>query len=264
MDLGLAGKSVIITGAGSNIGRGILFGFAKEGANVVNAEIDEKQGQKAVDQANALGGGGKAILVKTDVTDWDSVQALVKKTIDEFGKVDVLVNNVGYVFERLFIEKPLEECEKEISLNYWSVILCCKAVLDHMVERKYGKIVSIASDAGRMGEYNESVYAGAKAGVIGLSKSIARETGRYGLNINVICPGAQPPKSTEDFGSSSIWTDQFVWVTDEIREKMAKKYPLRRLGGAEDIANAALFLASDAASYITGQTLSVSGGYTMM
>jgi 2-hydroxycyclohexanecarboxyl-CoA dehydrogenase len=211
-----------------------------------------------------LGGGGKTILIKCDVTDWDSVQAMVKKTIEEFGQVDVLVNNVGWVFERLFVQKPIEEMEKEIARNFWSVINCDRAVLDHMIERKYGKIVNVASDAGRMGEYNESVYAGCKGGVIAMSKSIARETARYGININSVCPGAMPPQSKDDFSSESIWMDAFDYVTDEIRQKMASKYPMRRLGSPEDIAAAAVFLASDAASYMTGQTLSVSGGYTMI
>ena len=264
MDLGLAGKTVIITGGGSNIGRGILLAFAKEGPNIVNAEIDEDVGQKAVDMANALKGGGRAIVVKTDVTDFNSVQAMVKKAMDEFGQIDVLVNNVGYVYERLFVEKPLEECEKEIKLNYLSVIYCVKAVIDHMIERKYGKVVSIASDAGRMGEYRETVYAGAKGAVIAFSKAVARETGRYGLNINVVCPGAMPPQSTDEFGKSSIWTDQFAFVTQEIREKMAKGYPLRRLGTPQDVANVVMFLASDVSNYLTGQTISVSGGYTMI
>lgn len=264
MDFGLKGKTVIITGGGSNIGRGILLAFAREGSNVVNADIDDKVGPKAAELANAQKGGGKTIWVKTDVTSWDSVEAMVKKALAEFGQIHVLVNNVGFVFERLFVEKPREEWMKEIMLNYVSVLNCSRAVLDHMIEKKYGKIVSIASDAGRMGEFRESVYAGCKGAVIAFSKAVARENGRYGINVNVVCPGAMPPQSADEFGTHSIWTEQFAGVTPEIRDKMAKGYPLRRLGTPQDVANAAMFLASDVSNYMTGQTLSVSGGYTMI
>ena len=264
MDLGLAGKTVIVTGGGSNIGRAILLTFAKEGANVVNAEIDEKQGQKVVMEANALGGGGRPILIKTDVTNNDSVVAMVKKTLETFGKIDVLVNVVGWTIDRLFIEKTREEWEKEIALNFWSDINCIRAVLDHMVEQKYGKIISIGSDAGRMGEFREAVYGGCKGAVIAMSKALARELGRYNININVVCPGLTIPESAEAIGEKSLWQDMLKIFTPEAQAKAAQAYPLRRIGRPQDVANAVVFLASDVARHITGQTLSVSGGYTMM
>jgi len=262
MDLGLAGKTVIVTGGGSNIGRAIFLAFASEGANVVNAEIDEAVGQKAVDEAKAL--GARAILVKTDVTNWDSVQAMVKKTLDEFKAIDVLVNNVGWTFDRLFIEKTREEWEKEIALNFWSDINCIRAVLDHMIESRAGTIISISSDAGRMGEFREAVYAGCKGGVIAMSKAIAREVGSRGIRLNVVCPGLTPARADE-YGDYSLWKEMLPIFTPEAREKAARVYTLRKLGKPEDIAYAVLFLASDiTAGHITGQTLSVSGGYTMM
>jgi len=265
VDLGLAGKTVIVTGGGSNIGRSIVLTFAKEGANVAIAEIDEKQGQKVADEAKALGKSGRIILIKTDVTNWDSVQAMVQKTLKEFGKIDVLLNVVGWTFDRLFIEKPREEWEKEINLNFWSVINCTRAVLDHMIERKSGAIVSIGSDAGRMGEFREAVYGGTKGAVIAMSKAIAREVGRYNIRLNVVCPGATIPEDAAHVGELSM----FKGITKdaipaEMKEKIIKGYPLRRLATSQEIANVVVFLASDAASYITGQTLSVSGGYTMM
>lgn len=263
MDLNLAGKTVIVTGGGSNIGRGIVLAFAKEGLNVVIADIDEAQGQRVAKEANAL--GGKTIAIKTDVTDVNSVTAMVKKALGEFGKIDILVNNVGWTIDRLFIDKPRAEWEKEVNINFWSVINCTRAVLDHMIERKYGKIISIGSDAGRMGEYREAVYAGCKGGIIAMSKSLARELGRYGINVNVVCPGATIPENPEDTGELSMWKGEMAQVfTPEAQEKAAKAYPLRRMGEPEDVANAIVFLASDAASFITGQTISVSGGYTMM
>lgn len=265
MDLGLAGKTVIVTGAGSNIGRSIFLSFIKEGSNVAMAEIDLKQGQKVMDEAKALKPKGKIIIVQTDVTKWDSVQAMVKKVLDEFGKIDVLVNVVGWTFDRLFVEKPREEWEKEINLNFWSVINCTRAVLDHMIERKSGAIVSIGSDAGRMGEFREAVYGGTKGAVIAMSKAIAREVGRYNIRLNVVCPGATIPESAEHAGELSMFKGITKDVIPaEVKDKIIKGYPLRRLATSQEIANAVVFLASDAASYITGQTLSVSGGYTMM
>ena len=268
MDLGLAGKTVIVTGGGSNIGRAILLTFAREGANVVCAEIDEKQGQKSVDEANALGGGGRVVLVKTDVTNPDSVQAMVKKALDEFGQIHVLNNVVGWTFDRLFIEKAREEWEKEVNLNLWSVINCTRAVIDHMIEKKYGKIVSMGSDAGRIGEFREAVYGACKGGVIALSKALARELGKYNININVVCPGMTIPESKDEAGELSMFGPSgfghAIFDFPEMREQLAKTYPLRRLCKSQEVANAVVFLASDAASFITGQTLSVSGGYTMM
>jgi len=139
-----------------------------------------------------------------------------------------------------------------------------RAVLDSMTERRYGRIVSIGSDAGRMGEWREAVYSGTKAGVIAMSKAIAREVGKYGVTLNVVCPGLIVG-SAETSGAQSVWSsEQLEKFTPEAREKAAKAYPLRRLGTPEDVVPAVLLLASDRASYITGQTLSVSGGYTMI
>ena len=266
MKLDLNGKVVIVTGGASNIGRAIALGFAKEGCNVINAEIDEDQGHKVVDQANMLKGGGKMIVIRTDVTDWTSVQAMVRETLDEFGRIDVLVNNVGWNQECLFIEKTREIWEKEIALNFGGFINCTRAVLDQMIAQQSGSIVSISSDAGRMGEYKNVVYSGCKGGIISSSKSLARELGRYGIRVNVVCPGMTPPASIDDTSERSTWrTDSSARFLDpEMQAKALKLYPLRKFGRPEDIANAVIFLASAAAGHVTGQTLSVSGGYTMM
>lgn len=268
MDLGLKGKSVIVTGGGSNIGRAVFLAFANEGVNLVCAELDEKQGQKSVDLATDMKAGGKAIVVKTDVTNMDSVQAMVKKTLDEYGKIDVLCNVVGWTFDRLFIEKPREEWEREINLNIWSVINCTRAVVDHMIEQKGGKIVNMGSDAGRIGEFREVVYGGCKGAVIAMSKALARELGRYNINVNVVCPAMTIPNSPEEAGELSMFGPggfgRMIFDNPEMKQQLAKGYPLRRLATPQDIANAVVFLASEPASYITGQTLSVNGGYTMM
>jgi len=263
--LGLGDKTAIVTGGGSNIGRGIVLAFAEQGTNVAIAELDETQGGKVAREANALG-KGRVENIRTDVTDWGSVQAMVKKTLDRFGQVDILVNVVGWVRDELFVKKPREEWEKEIARNFWSDINCTRAVLDHMIERKYGKIISIGSDAARVGQLREAVYSGCKGALISMTKSLAREVGRYGINVNVICPGVVVPASKEVTTSESMWTDDMMKVfgTAEALEKIAKGIPLGRLGTADDVANAVLFLASDRANFITGQTISVDGGYTMV
>jgi 2-hydroxycyclohexanecarboxyl-CoA dehydrogenase len=265
MELNLAGKSVIVTGGGSNIGRAISLAFAREKAHVTIAEIDEGQGKKVAAECEGQG-AASAVLVRTDVTSWEQVVATVKSVEDRRGAVDVLVNNVGWTHDRLFVEKTREEWEREVQLNLWGMINCTRAVLDGMIARKSGAIVSMGSDAGRMGEFREGVYAACKAGVIALSKSLAREVGRHGIRLNVVCPGMTIPESEEEFGGLSMWAAETnrAWNTPEMRARMAKAYPLRRTGRPEDVVGAVVFLASDAAGFITGQTLSVSGGYTMM
>ena len=260
MDLGLTGRVAIVTGGASNLGRAITLGFAGEGARVVVADIDADQARKVEREAPS----GTIVAQRTDVTDWQSVAATVRTTLETMGRIDVLVNCAGWTIDRLFIEKPREEWEREIAIDTWGFINSVRAVLDHMIERRYGRIVSIASDAGRMGEWREAVYSGTKASIIAMSKSIAREVGKHGITLNVVCPGLIPGKP-ETSGHSSIWSEeQLAIFTPEVLEKAARAYPLRRLGTPDDIVPAVLLLASDRASYITGQTLSVSGGYTMM
>ena len=260
MDLGLTGRVVIVTGGASNLGRAITLGFAAEGARVIIADIDDEQAKKVEAEAPS----GTLIALHTDVTDWESVSGVVDFAERSMGGVHVLVNCAGWTVDRLFMEKPREEWEREIAIDTWGFINSVRAVLDPMIKRGYGRIVSIGSDAGRIGEWREAVYSGTKAGVIAMSKAIAREVGKQGITLNVVCPGLVPG-SPETSGAQSVWTTaQRDVFTPEIREKAAKAYPLRRLGTAEDVVPAVLLLASDRASYITGQTLSVSGGYTMI
>ncbi len=264
MELNLGGKSVVVTGAGSNIGRALALAFAREGAKVAIAEIDEARAQKVAGECQ--GAGATAMAVRTDVTNVGSVRAMVKAVEERFGRVDVLVNNVGWVRDALFMEKPREEWEREVQINLWGMINCTRTVLDGMVQRKGGAIVSMGSDAGRIGEFREGVYGACKAGVIALSKSIAREVGKFGIRLNVVCPGMTMPATDEEIGALSMWNapENRAWRTDEMRARIAKAYPLRRVATPQDITGAVLFLASDAAAFITGQTLSVSGGYTML
>jgi 2-hydroxycyclohexanecarboxyl-CoA dehydrogenase len=261
VELGLAGKAVIVTGGANNIGRGIVLGFAAEGARVLIADIDEARAREVAVEA-----GGGAAAHGTDVSSWDSTQAMAARARELYGRVDVLVNCAGGTIDRLFLDKPREEWEREVAINFWGFINCTRAVLEQMVEQRSGAVVSISSEAGRMGEWREAVYSGTKAGIIAMSKSLAREVGSKGIRFNVVCPGFIPGRRDAggDFGEGSMWSGkQGEQFSDELLEKIAKGYPLRRLGRPDDIAPAVIFLASDAASYITGQTLSVSGGYTM-
>jgi NAD(P)-dependent dehydrogenase (short-subunit alcohol dehydrogenase family) len=265
MDLGLLKKTAIVTGGASNIGRAISLAFAREGANVVIGDIDVPQAEKTAKEANELNAGGKAIVVKCDVTNRDDVAALVKKGIDEFGRIDILVNNVGWDQLMLFTETTPEFWDKVININYKGVLNCTRAVLDHMIEKKGGAIVSISSDASRMGEFKEAVYGGVKAAVNSFMKTIAREVGRFGIRANTVCPGVTVPKEETQIGDKSMWKQAANLFTPDQLEKISKTYPLRKIGRPEDIANAVVFLASDvAAGHITGQVLSVSGGYSMV
>ena len=145
-------------------------------------------------------------MADADVTDQARTVAMMSEAIDRLGSVDVLVNNVGWTIDRLFMDKSREEHVKEVDVNLWGAINCIHAVLPHMIERQSGAVVSISSDAGRMGEYREAVYSACKAGVIALSKSLARETGRYGLRFNMVCPGLVVPDQSEVAGSESMWS----------------------------------------------------------
>jgi len=153
---------------------------------------------------------------------------------------------------------------EEVKVNLWGAINCIHGVLPSMIERQSGAIISINSDAGRMGEYREAVYSACKAGVIALSKSIARETGRYGLRLNMVCPGLVVPGEDESISTESMWNQMRDIFTEDVLERVKRGYLFRRLAKGSEIANAVVFLSSDAASFITGQTLSVSAGYTMM
>jgi NAD(P)-dependent dehydrogenase (short-subunit alcohol dehydrogenase family) len=266
MDLGYKGKAVIVTGGSSNINRANVLAFAKEGANVVCADIDDKQGPKVVDEANALG-GGKVVFVKTDVTSPESVGAMVNETMKQFGKIDVLVNGVGWLDSPwgLFVEQKRETWQKMVNLNLWSVLYCTRATLEVMVPRKYGKIVNIGSEAGRIGEVRQVVYSACKGGVISFTKALAKEVGRYSINVNCVCPAGVIPEKKEHVSELSM--TQGVTqesMPEEMKKMQLKMYPIGRVAVPQDVANTVLYICSDAASFIHGQTISVNGGYSTL
>ena len=264
MDLGLRERSVVVTGAGSNIGRAIALAFAAEGARLTLGDLDDEQ--TAMVAMTALDGGASAAqFVRTDVTALDQVEQLLASASERDGAIDVLVNCAGWDRLAWFTETDPGFWRKVIDVNYLGVINCTKVALDYMIPQQRGSIVSISSDASRQGEAREAVYAGAKAAINAFMKTIAKENGRAGIRCNVVCPGVTIPEDDEEVGEASMWRDRDSMFTDDQLEKVARALPLRKLGRPRDVANAVAFLASDAvAGHVTGQVLSVSGGYSMI
>jgi len=273
MDLGLKDKVAIVTGAGQGIGRQIALTLAGEGARVAVNDFYEDRAKSVADEIKTT--GGQAMGVQADVTDFESVTAMVKKVVDEWGTVHILCSNAGNVgivdpneargIGGLFTEMDPKRWANWVNINYYGLLNCARAVLDHMIRQNYGKIVTTISDAGRVGESRQSVYSGAKAAQVGFSKALAKEVGRYCINVNCVGPGATFTPAT--FGN---WEDRDK-LPEEAKQRLQavmRVYPmargLQRLGLPSDIANAATFLVSDRAEWITGQVLSVSGGYSMV
>lgn len=257
------GKTAVVTGGASNIGRAIVQGFAQQGAKVAILDLDIAQAKNVASLLLSQYAGVQILPLKTDVTNESEVNASIATVIKEFGRIDILVNCAGFVKDELFVKKPRGDWKKEIDINLYGVLNCTHAVLPHMIKANYGSIISIGSDAGRIGEFQESVYSAAKAGVIAFTKTVAKEVGRHNVRLNVVCPALTVPKK-EEMGENSMWRDLQGKFTEEVLERAKKMYPLRRLGSPEDISNAVLFFASDASGFVTGQTLSVNGGYSML
>ncbi len=275
MDLDLAGRTTIVTGGSGGIGRGLVLGFAAEGAHVVIATRDGAKGQEVADAAAEL--PGQVMVVPTDVTDARAVDAMVTEAEAKLGPVEVLVNNAGGVaYPRLFLEKPVEESEWEIALNVWGVFHCTRRVGEGMVERKRGSIVNITSNSALVPEAANMVatYGGAKGFVMSFSKALAYEWGPHGVRINCVAPGWIVPHEESHVGEGSFWRKygyEFFGTPEQMTAAAEKGdemfnvggQPIRRIGRPEDIADLVLFLASERARHITGQLVSVSGGSYM-
>ncbi|MGQ0700204.1 MAG: SDR family NAD(P)-dependent oxidoreductase [Panacagrimonas sp.] len=263
MDLGLGGKSVVVTGGGSNIGRAIVLGFAAEGARITIGDIDEGQAGKVAELARTAGAADVQV-VRTDVTQLDQAQALMEAAVTRYGAIDALVNNVGWDQLMFFMQTTPEFWEKIIRINFHGVLNCTRAALEKMIPAQaVGSIVSISSDASRQGEPKEAVYGGMKAAVNSFMKTIAKENGRYGIRCNCVCPGVTIPETEDEVGGGSMWAKP-LFTPDQL-EKVAASLPLKKVGRPRDIASAVVFLSSPlAAGHVTGQVLSVSGGYSMI
>jgi 2-hydroxycyclohexanecarboxyl-CoA dehydrogenase len=248
----LEGKIAIVTGGANGIGRAISLRLASEGAGVAIADIQSEAADKTAREISAM--GARAIGVKLDVTRLDDAIAAADRIERELGPIDILINNAGWDELKPFVETTPEFWDKIIAINYKGVLNLCKAIAPRMQARGTGgKIISISSDAGRVGSTGESVYAGCKAAIIGFSKTIARELARNRINVNVVCPG---PTETGLLKTAMAGREGVLAA-------MAKGIPMRRLGQPEDLAGAVAFFASSDADFATGQVISISGGLTM-
>jgi 2-hydroxycyclohexanecarboxyl-CoA dehydrogenase len=249
----LRDKVAVVTGAASGIGRAIATALAAEGARVAVLDLDEAGGRETV--ALIERGGGRASVHRVDVTDVATVDATIDAVAAGAGGLHVLVNCAGWDRPMPFVDTTPDFWDRILAINLRGPIACTRAALRHMIGQESGKIVSIASDAGRVGSTGEAVYSAAKGGLIAFTKTIARETARHHINVNCVCPG---PSDTP------LFQKEFAGPSPRLAESLKRVIPWGRLGVPEDVAPAVVFLASDDAGYITGQTLSVSGGLTMV
>lgn len=249
-------KTAIVTGGASGIGRATALALSLEGANVAIADIAIDNANRVRDEV-AASGYGSAIACPVDLTKRVEVEAMVQTVLREFGQIDILVNCAGWDRLEPFVESSEETWDKILTINFKSVLHTVKAVLPHMMERGSGKIINIASDAGRVGSSWEAVYSGAKGAVIAFSKTLARETARYNINVNVVCPGMTDTPLMQAIRAQSPKTEKII-------DAVIKATPFRRAAKPEEIASMVVFLASGDSDFMTGQTISVSGGLTMV
>lgn len=247
-----ADRVAVVTGGASGIGRATAVALACEAAAVVVADLDLPGARRVADEIAAA--GGKARALQVDVAAVDQVEEMVKGALEAFGKIDILISNAGWDKTGLFVDTDQAFWDRAIAINYRGHLACMHAVLPSMIERGYGRIVAVASDAGRVGSTGEAVYSGTKGAVIAFTKALAREVARQGINVNCVAPGLV---DTPLLASVSEGYEKLIAA-------IVRSIPLGRTGRPEEIARAILFLASPDADYITGQTLSVNGGLTMV
>ena len=244
----LDGKVAVVTGAGQGIGKAIALTLAKNGADVVISDINEETLAAAVEEVRALGRRVEGVVC--NVADFDSCKALVDRTLETLGQLDVWVNNAGITRDNLLMRMTPEDFDLVLSVNLKGTFNGCKAALPKITKGGGGRIINMASVIGLMGNLGQANYAASKAGAIGLTRSLAKEYARRKITVNAIAPGY-------------IQTPMTDVLSDKVKEQIQAAIPLNALGTPEDVANAALFLASDLASYITGQVIQVDGGMVM-
>lgn len=253
----LLDKIALVTGASKGIGRAIAIAFAKEGANlVVNYFKSEDEANDVVKEINAL--GRAAVPVRADVSKIDEVKAMVKRTMDEFGRIDMLVNNAGVSTMGSLIDLTEQDWDYNMDVNAKGVFLCCQAVARHMIGQRYGKIINISSAAGKTGARFLSHYCASKFAVIGLTQSLALELAPYGINVNAVCPGYV---ETDMQSRELVWEAKLRGISsEEVKRGYLGSVPLGRLGKPVDVAKIVVFLASAQSDYMTGQAINVTGG----
>jgi 3-oxoacyl-[acyl-carrier protein] reductase len=238
----------LVTGAAQGIGKAISLLLAKHGADIVVSDILLEKATETAKEIETM--GRKAMAVRVDVSKLGDVEQMVDAILKQFGKIDILVNNAGITRDKLILRMSEEDWDAVINVNLKGTFNCTRAVVRHMAKQRYGKIVSIASVTGEMGNAGQVNYAASKAGVIGLTKTIAREFAQRGINVNAIAPGY-------------IQTPMTDVLSDKVKEDLKRLIPMDRLGQPGDVAEAVLFLVSDRSSYITGHVLNVNGGIYM-
>jgi len=244
----LDGKNAVVTGAAAGIGKAIALTFAQEGARVAVCDLDHENAEKTTEEIRSAGGVAHAY--ETDVSDWKNVNEVIEKILVEFEAIDILVNNAGITRDNLIIRMSNEEWNDVLNVNLKGVFNFTKAVAPTMLRRRAGKIISIASVVGIMGNAGQANYAASKAGIIGLTKALAKEFAPRGVSVNAIAPGFIKTRMTEA-------------LTEQQKSALLSRIPFARLGEPEDVARTALFLASHLSDYITGQVLVVDGGMVM-
>jgi 2-hydroxycyclohexanecarboxyl-CoA dehydrogenase len=251
----MSNRTAFVTGGAQGIGRGIATTLGDQGFKVAVVDLNIEAAQATA--AAITEAGGTAVAVQADITDTGSVQAAVKTVTDELGPVEIAVNNAGWDDFMPFLQTTEDFWDRILDINFKGALRVTQAVVPGMAERGWGRVINIGSDAGRVGSSLEAVYSGAKGGIIAFTKTLAREVARNGVTANTVCPGPTDTPALRSFTASSGQD------AEKVLAGMVRGVPMRRLAQPEDVAAAVAFFASDAAGYITGQTLSVSGGLTM-
>ena len=247
-ELRLAGKVALVTGGAQGIGKAIALLLAQNGSDIVISDINLEKAEETVKEIE--GAGQRAMAIKVDVANSGEVERMVQTILERFGHIDILVNNAGIARDKLILRMSEEDWDAVLGVNLKGTFNCTKAIIRHMSKQRSGKIVSIASVVGEMGNAGQANYSASKAGVIGFTKTIAREFAQRGVNVNAIAPGY-------------IETPMTDALPGKAKEELRRLIPMDRLGRPEDVAEAVLFLVSEASSYITGQVLNVNGGIYM-